>query len=614
LQRRRSEAGTDNVRSFAMLASKPPFQSSTTEEIYRRAKARDYEWPDPSVSGKYISAEAKDLVSSMLEVAEERPDPDAIVAHPWFRVGYFPTPSEITVKLRDVAPDKGEFYMDELSEELYDECYLNLKAMARECMVGPWAASQMLYSQVWKEMAAEEKAGLTPAIPLAEGIVYRPFEDWLKDQPEKLRARYAPRGHMLPPSIAEEKNATTGTLKVPSGLLRQPPQSFAAQQRAQNRPIAPAPASQPSSAATLDNGFQAALSRPEPEARQVLPSGAVPTLKSRPRKDLGRTEATVRAKTASATTRLEAIVPIMAGATSSSKVPHEKPSTATSQTAEVARPRQLPRQESSSSATSSSTSSRQVRPASIFGPSDTVNEVAGSKPDAVLESLRRLQTELERALNARTMAIITSKTVAPPTPRIVVKWVDYTNRFGLGYIINDGSVGCLLRDMMMADGNHTAILPPAGMVVQNAERHIERRKDETYVDRHQPVPMDQYIHFFENDGEQGLKHVAHPPENFRVTLADDGTVAKMSGGRDHYQHRKRERAVMWKKFANYMIQYGRDEGLPGDELAKSRGVHGSKVMPGEMVVFYQRFGDVGCYVFKDGHMQVRYENKTAGCE
>src|SRR6266536_2581774 len=33
-----------NRGRFAMLTSKPPFQSSTTDEIYRRARERDYEW------------------------------------------------------------------------------------------------------------------------------------------------------------------------------------------------------------------------------------------------------------------------------------------------------------------------------------------------------------------------------------------------------------------------------------------------------------------------------------------------------------------------------------------------------------------------------------------
>lgn len=156
-----------------------------------------------------------------------------------------------------------------------------------------------------------------------------------------------------------------------------------------------------------------------------------------------------------------------------------------------------------------------------------------------------------------------------------------------------------------------AVLPPAGMIVPNAERHIERRKDETYDDRHQPVPMDEYIHFYENHGEKGLRHVACSPEPFKVSVAEDGTAGKLNPGRDAFEHRKRERVIMWKKFANYMIQFGRDEAVPGDKAVRSSGINGTTESPAQMVVFYERFGDVGCWVFRDGHLQVRQSRGVA---
>ncbi|CRK46123.1 hypothetical protein BN1723_016642, partial [Verticillium longisporum] len=67
---------------FAMLTSKPPFQSTSTDEIYRRARERDYEWPTMETAGKLISSEAKDIVATMLEDADRRPEPDSIVQHP----------------------------------------------------------------------------------------------------------------------------------------------------------------------------------------------------------------------------------------------------------------------------------------------------------------------------------------------------------------------------------------------------------------------------------------------------------------------------------------------------------------------------------------------------
>lgn len=228
----------------------------------------------------------------------------------------------------------------------------------------------------------------------------------------------------------------------------------------------------------------------------------------------------------------------------------------------------------------------------------------GTKPDEILERLRGLQAELERALNARTMAIISAKTVPPPHPHIVVKWVDYTNKFGLGYILNDGSVGCILRDIPTTEGSKTALLPPAGVFIRGAEKHILRRQDESYQDRHQPVPMMEPIKFFENNGEAGLSQVTISPHQFRVSINEDGTAGKMAPGKDVFQHRKRERIILWKKFANYMIAYGRDEIPAQEDEEESTMSPGQRGTPAELVTFYQRFGDVGCWVFCDGHLQV----------
>jgi hypothetical protein len=75
----------------------------------------------------------------------------------------------------------------------------------------------------------------------------------------------------------------------------------------------------------------------------------------------------------------------------------------------------------------------------------------------------------------------------------------------------------------------------------------------------------------------------------------------MGPGKDVYQHRKRERIILWKKFANYMIAYGRDEVAPAEDSTSVD----KPAIPSELVTFYQRFGDVGCWVFCDGHLQVR---------
>ncbi|RDA87999.1 hypothetical protein CP532_3401 [Ophiocordyceps camponoti-leonardi (nom. inval.)] len=548
---------------FAMLTSMPPFQSSTTDEIYRRARERDYEWPTAEATQKFISPEAKELVATMLEDADRRPDPDVIVQHPFFTLGFMPAEDDMTCRLRDLPPDSQDFYATRMSTSMQAQSYRNLKDLCRQCEVGPWNLEQKIRTQIWKEMAAEEKAGLTPAIPLAENLVYKPFEE----SQQHLRAKHV--SSVVVPRSSQPTASTTHDLladgpRQPIGLLRQPPQSFAAQQRALNRPLTvPAKAKPPSGEPRPSASTRV---RPRHEAPAGTLERATKSMRSSTRTALPSTRSAPSLQTVALDSE-----PVTVG---------------------------VPKRHSSDS----------LRAATLFGPDEKPVQLTETKPDAILTRLKRLQTELERALNSRTMAIISAKTVTPPHPHVVIKWVDYTNKFGLGYILNDGSVGCVLRNTPVAEGTGTAMLPPVGMLVRGAERHMMRRQDASYADRNQPTPMTDPIRFFENRGESGLWEVAVSPDKFRVAVAEDGTTEKMQHGRDKFEHRKRERIILWKKFANYMMAYGRDEA----EGAESAGFlsPGQMGAAAELVTFYQRFGDVGCWVFCDGHIQFNFPDHT----
>ena len=551
-----------------MFTSKPPFQSSTTDEIYRRARERDYEWPDPETSQRYISHEAKDLVALMLTDADQRPEADEIVQHPFFTTGFMPTEADMSPRIRELAPEQQEFYATRMSSSLQARSFRNLKELCRECSVGPWSKVHLIHTQIWKEMAAEEKAGLTPVIPLAENTVYRSYEQVIKEQ-QQAREKYA--ASVSVHAVPSTEDQLLAAQKAPTALLRQPPQSFAAQQRAQNRP--------PGGSMRL---------KPTPEIVPVATT--TQSLRVRTRRDAVQDTARVDAA--------ENIFSAMRASTRT-ELPSSRPTVKTNvaeRAATISSTGQMSPQRQNSGS---------VKPATLFSPTERQEVISETKPDVILDRLRRLQGELERALNSRTMAIISSKTASPPHPHVVVKWVDYTNKFGLGYILNDGSVGCILRDIPTTEGSKTAMLPPAGVFIRGAERHILRRQDETYDDRNQPIPMTEPIRFFENNCENGLSESMVSPEQFRVSVNDDGTAGKMNPGKDIYQHRKRERIILWKKFANYMIAYGRDEALPVEETDVAGAMSpGQKGTVAELVTFYQRFGDVGCWMFCDGHLQV----------
>ncbi|KAM0437505.1 hypothetical protein ACHAPT_001869 [Fusarium lateritium] len=570
---------------FAMFTSKPPFQSSTTDEIYRRARERDYEWPAAETSQRFISQEAKDLVATMLEDADRRPDPDAIIQHPFFTSGYMPTEAEMSTRLRELPPDRQEFYVTRMSGSLQAQSLRNFKDMCQECGISPWAPENVAYSQIWKEMAAEEKAGLTPLIPLEEGILYRPFEEWVREQ--QSRREQQSKNRPAAPVSSQVSVSTEDPLSMSQKpvLIRQPPQSFAAQQRSQHRPASAMVPKQ----------------RPAPEAAL----SASQSVRARPRRE-GSRETASREATESASKSLRS--------SSRTALPSARTYSQRSSEPRASERPALERQPSAPPAPAAPPKrefSESMRPATLFSSSERQDQISGTRPDLILDRLRRLQNELERALNSRTMAIISSKMVAPPHPHVVVKWVDYTNKFGLGYILNDGSVGCILRDIPTTENGKAALLPPAGVFIRGAERHILRREDDTYEDRSQPLPMTEPIKFFENNGETGLSEVIVSPEQFRVAVNEDGTAGKMQPGKDIFQHRKRERIILWKKFANYMIAYGRDDVVPVEETDPAGVISpGQKGTVAELVTFYQRFGDVGCWVFCDGHLQFNFPDHT----
>ncbi|RYC62205.1 hypothetical protein CHU98_g4003 [Xylaria longipes] len=568
-----AKIGDFGLAAFAMLTSKPPFQSSTTDEIYRRARNRDYEWPKPG--NKFISEEAKDIVATMLEDAEKRPDPDTIVQHRFFSSGYVPTPSEITTKLRDYPPDDERFYAVDVTTEMVPEILQNYQDLCVVCQVGPWNKAQAVYKSTWREMALEEQAGLTPIIPLAEGIVYRPYEEISKE----LGLTQVP---IRPPPQLIARSGYDGqpTQSIHTGLLRAPPQSFAAQQRAQNKP------SQPTT-----------LPRAQ-TVNDLPPPSNSSTMRQRARRDLSQSS------TINSLTRKAVAVPPALSENPGTRHTSTSQTSSSESTKVTAQPREVQnlvlRPEAS-----------ETKMSSLFGSKERILAVPNTKPDVVLGRLRSLQAELERALNSRSMALL-GKTPTPSPPHIVVKWVDYSNKFGLGYILNDGSVGCVLKSIPgSARGGKKVRLPPSCILVRGAEQHCSRRQDPGYVDRDQIVPMSNEIQFYENNGEAGLSTVFVHPSQFKIVPNEDGSAGKIPTGNDIYDYRKREHIVLWKKFANYMVAYGRDQDNSDTTgQIESRTSSKQTMPPSDVVTFYQRTGDVGCWVFGDGHLQFNFPDHT----
>lgn len=547
-----------------MLTGKPPFQSATADEIYRRAREREYDWPKLDTSENFISQETKDLVAALLQPPEQRPDPDTIVQHPFFTCGWMPQSEEMTPSLREQHPSPDRFLSVGARGGRTNLYLRNLKKLCIKCEVGPWNTSLSGYISTYRECADEEKSGLTPKVPLPEDVVYRPFHEWLEEQATSLksagqRTSSGPMEGVVPSTT----NSRSENVSLPS-QPRPTMQSFAAQQRARPQTSSANPSSRTLKSRQPSSGSS---SRPGPSItnRSIKPNNSQ-KVKSQTSED-----------TADVENRLAVdLVQQLNSAESEKKAFEAEAPTISLEICE-----------------------------SLFNPKEKLESLPNTKPDQILEGLRQLQVELERALNSRTMAMETKST--PSLPTIVVKWVDYTNKFGLGYILSNGSVGCIFKATAAdTEDPSKGLIPPCCVVVREAERHLQNRANEAYVDRYQIVPISgPNIEFYENRGEKGVFRGKVNPQNYKVQVGPNGEVFKLARGQDDWDNRKREKIMLWKKFANYMTAYGRDQDYPFDDALTRAHDKADFVAAGNVVTFYQRWGDVGCWFFADGHFQVR---------
>ncbi|CCU76300.1 serine/threonine protein kinase [Blumeria hordei DH14] len=539
---------------FAMLTGKPPFQSETADEIYRRARERDYDWPSLDSSENLISKETKDLVSKLLQPAHLRPDPDQIVEHSFFMCGWTPRQEEMSISLREkhISPKK---YFSEINFSAnITTSNRNLKKLCVKCGVGPWTPAKK-YISTYREVAEEEKLGLTPAVPLAEDVVYHPFHAWLQDQVQSLQehgenpeAALKILEKILSPS---SKSKYTGN---PNS--RAPVQSFAAQQRAKDSKQS---VSQRQAQVNRIGGDKAFVGKPMPPVKTGMKiSDAMVDIEERLVADM--------------------LQKLNFNAHEENRNKYN----------------QLP--------------SQHISKISIFDEREKAELVPNTRPSHILLRLCNLRNEIDRALKARSPT--TEVKTPTKSPVIVVKWVDYTNKFGLGYILSNGSVGTLFRAMPTSQhGSRKESCPSTCVLIRDSEKHLINQSNPDWAHYGQLVPLSGCkVEFFENRGEEGLFSASVDSENFKATPGPNGEMFKLSASRDEFDSRKKERVALWRKFGNYMTHYGRDTEYPQEEshLNNSEQEHAIK----NIVTFYQRWGDVGCWGFGDGHLQFNFPDHT----
>jgi len=181
-------------------------------------------------------------------------------------------------------------------------------------------------------------------------------------------------------------------------------------------------------------------------------------------------------------------------------------------------------------------------------------ELPGTDPAATLARLITFRDNLTRALERKRCYSRRDKT--PQLP-FVSKWVDYSRKYGVGYVLDDGSVGCLM----------TAVeyFPVTVAFATNGVHHLkELSRNPAYA---KEIPIQLYAAPRKTEGISRIE----------ITDARRQEVAR------HY----------WRKFAKCMCMHVGEEEMQRMDIDQPN-----------FVRFYQRLGTLGIWGFDDGSFQV----------
>ena len=642
---------------FAMIAGQPPFQSSSQSEIYRRAKSVEYAWPEEGKNGNEIPPEAKDLVARLLKVdANERPGPDEVIGHPFFSMhGGNALPATMEQSCRYESPEFLNLDAKPRGDVMWgDAKRLSLRRLAKHCGVGilpgdnqpqaPVGADTSL--SLYMECLAEEQAGTSPIVPLPHDFVYVskfPSSVWpslqesVSEEPVPLR-EVTESPQMPEPSshLIDTKHRATERPR------RAPVQSHAATLRAAHAGANPEGLRSGSAESAYQKGGDHLKETVGAPSRR---RGLITDLPVRPSATtLSSNEHSVEPKQR-ATRSKKAIVidgepddgqlgeqrSTKSSLTADSNVKgafNTRPGDVAANTrariasnvqSELGKAPRKERKPSQMEASRQKTTTTTPSINALIGPNEAWEQVTNSQPHVVLQTLRGLHHELDTSLrrpsrskkSSGKASEIEAKSKCFKTRPVVVKWVDYTNKFGIGYILANGAVGCVFK----GDGGTV----PTCVIVPEAESHFKKRNSISYSDRHQLVSKRGCpVEFIENCGIEGLKRVLVSPSQYQIKVSNTGVADRLGPGFDVYDFEKRKKLYLWDKFGKYMTQTlgkGDDSGSAAnnseeDDEQGTRSHPVSSSTCGPFVKFYQRLGNVGIWGFGDGSFQFNFPDHT----
>ncbi|KAE9975178.1 hypothetical protein BLS_002732 [Venturia inaequalis] len=622
------------IIAYTLAVGKAPFHASNKEEIYKKARIGEYEWPDVSKHQNDISNDLRDLVSSLLVHEDERPSPDQIVSHAFFKTNFVPEILESSCTTRkpvfpSIKPPSAETIRRGYSDSWLKVC--------KQSGVGEYAPGKTFplhgkkLVSVVKDCEKEMTAGKAPMVPIPEGTVYLPFPERVnilesrlsqlseiseerdssgegrqltEINPSDRSNKTVPRSMGPPPPrhhLQENVDPIQASMAPPATIKRTNSRKTRPEAEAETRP-------------------SASRQQPREQAAPAQPRPRPTSLRHAPRGEADRVEplvSEIAAKPSSRQTSREQPAEAKSRPRSIQYVPREeverkdfveerplilreptrreRPVVRTQ--AINSRPRQISREEAPAHAEAVSRPSpplvsapplrraRSVRtvsandeavakkPAAIDvisipddSPSESeensIPETSFTDPAVVLARAAKLRDNIASALAGKSS--LPRRASTPPRLPFVSKWVDYARKHGVGYVLEDGSVGCLFN----ATSRHRV----THVVVNNGYSHLMSvGGDLEAVGR---VPLEFYSHLENNE------LVCGPVET----------------------DRKRQTTILWAKFGKYMCQ---SLGEAQKQIRPRNNKDGSLFMR-----YYQRLGSVGIWGFSNGCFQFNFPDHT----
>lgn len=624
-----------------MLCCLPPFQAASPTEIYQKSKAVDYHWPKPGAIGNEIPDEAKDLVAGLLKPnPEDRLNLDETVSHPFFRMhGGDCIPAVLDPSCRKEKPNWLSSAKPHGDVMHVDAPRLKLRDLAEACGVGSFDKPNESFSIVggdvdislYKACLAEEIANTCPRVPLPADIVYT----------GKIlaRTRLSIKHSTIPP-VPQIPQSLRGKPQELDGL---PEADNVADARSSQGHIATLRASSAvSSAHDVEAQTRAADGGDElsskvgskPAAERASMRGHSRMMNERPvrmSKTLPRNTARVTRSQKAGMTKEDAILVDEYAARPSPRLTRDQiidqlspnPDEKRREIALRGKARIAANLQNELNALSNEDRkpSRHILPLRakratrragwLTSPQDKLEKVPRTTSKEVNAILKVHKDALGLALwtvaegmHEPELDVSPSSTDrfwrTPDPPPLITKWVDYTNKLGVGYTLANGTMGCIIK------ANEDYDNPLCGIHVAHTRDHYRKRSsDPSYSDAAQILPQSGcLVNFTETSEEDGISQITVPADRFKINADSQDLSPRMKPTRDIYETEKRRRLNIWSRFSDYMA---RNLGADGSD---SEGAANDEKSPGPFLRFFQRLGNVTVWAFADGAFQFNFPDHT----